>query len=601
MIEISKPNDFKETSAPEESGAADFYAGASRAEILRQLIAAVHAGTPLMILAGEEGSGKTLLCRMLEKELSGDTRVVFFPQSIESFEDVIKGLAEHFGFGGRLETKEKLFDSFYKNLAVFLQNEPGRVVVIFDESENLYLATLERIRKLLDRITLGGVYLQLVFSGRMTLLENIEQLSICDFKNKDELSIVLPSLTNEESLEFIKKYEKKQAFAEEKTVDDEIRASIAEKGNGNFKKILMFTREATLNQENGPSFMVLLENIKTSEPEISKTPARKFDISDRLLRYKKYLPHIGVGLFAFSILLWVVWPDSEKESVLKSKLAISTEIKEAAPPVAPIAIESKAKKTKASSRKNDTGGKGSSSVTTSNLGQQDTSQTEKDVKTYSLGESGKNTQTLPREVEQAIIKTVTEKVAKESIVLQANAGNQGTAPQMAKQETVKEEAKAVELWPRKELKKKPEKKQEIEIIAAKQTKQIISATNAVQEVVASNAHLATDQLLRKRMVASAPWQRGKKDDQYTVQLMMLTAKNGEDNLKKMFEDDDYRKEASNFFVFKKRSSPDVIFIFYGEYPTMSFARLAKNNLPKFLQKHKPYPISVKGAMAKVNQ
>ena len=125
--------------------------------------------------------------------------------------------------------------------------------------------------------------------------------------------------------------------------------------------------------------------------------------------------------------------------------------------------------------------------------------------------------------------------------------------------------------------------------------------NEVEEVIAANAHFTVEQLYQKRIQAGVDWKLGERNDMYTVQLMVLTSKNSEENLKKMLATDEFRQEAGNFFVFKKRSTPDVIFIFYGEYPTMSFARLATNSLPPFLQKYKPYAISIKGAMAKVNR
>jgi hypothetical protein len=442
----------------------------------------------------------------------------------------------------------------------------------------------------------------------LTLLDNIEQLNICDFKNKDELSIVLPGLTGDESIELIEKIEKKLVLSGGKAVADDIRMSIVDQANGNFKKIFLLTREAAQNQGDDTSFMVLLENIKSSEPdvEVAETKAvRRY--YEQVLQYKKYFPYLGAVMAVFVALVWGLMPDSKEELSEKPEGEVKTAVKVVAPPVAPIAIESKMKKNKKSAAASDSvkNARPSSAEAKNQMvspkrgaGTDDINNIENGVKTYSLGEAGKTNEQLPKEVEQAIIKTVTEKVAKEPIVLQANTSHQDAPPTVVKiKEIVRKESKVVELWPSKELKKKPE----VEVIAAKQTKQIVSSKNAVQEVVASNSHLTTDQLLRKRMVASAPWQRGKKDDQYTVQLMVLTAKNGKDNFKKMLEDEEYRKEANNFFVFKKRSSPDVLMIFYGEYPTMSFARLAKNNLPEFLLKHKPYPISVKEAMGKVNQ
>ena len=123
----------------------------------------------------------------------------------------------------------------------------------------------------------------------------------------------------------------------------------------------------------------------------------------------------------------------------------------------------------------------------------------------------------------------------------------------------------------------------------------------MREVIASNAHFTVEQLYKKRLMAGSSWYNQAKNDKYTVQVMVLTSDTAEGNLKKMLLEERYRQEAGNFYIFKKHSTSDTIFVFYGEYPTISQARLAQNSLPQFLRKHKPYAISVKGAMAKVRR
>jgi len=125
--------------------------------------------------------------------------------------------------------------------------------------------------------------------------------------------------------------------------------------------------------------------------------------------------------------------------------------------------------------------------------------------------------------------------------------------------------------------------------------------NEVREVIATNAHFTVEQLYKKRLMAGTSWYNNKKNHKYTVQLMVLTSETAEGNLKKMLQEDRYRQEAGNFYIFKKLSTSDTLFVFYGEYDTIAQARLAQNSLPQFLRKHKPYAISVKGAMAKVRR
>jgi thymidylate kinase len=49
-------------------------------------------------LTGTEGSGKTMICRMVEQELEGENfHTLFIDQSVESFDDVVGLTAESIG------------------------------------------------------------------------------------------------------------------------------------------------------------------------------------------------------------------------------------------------------------------------------------------------------------------------------------------------------------------------------------------------------------------------------------------------------------------------------------------------------------------------
>lgn len=50
-----------------------FFGGGARREIVDDIKAALNAEVPLLTLTGTDGSGKTMLCRMVEQELKDDT------------------------------------------------------------------------------------------------------------------------------------------------------------------------------------------------------------------------------------------------------------------------------------------------------------------------------------------------------------------------------------------------------------------------------------------------------------------------------------------------------------------------------------------------
>lgn len=164
--------------------------------------------------------------------------------------------------------------------------------------------------------------------------------------------------------------------------------------------------------------------------------------------------------------------------------------------------------------------------------------------------------------------------------------------------------------PEKQLITVQEKKNEPEIVSEPEKKQTVvndiendqeKKLTPVQEVIASNAHFTVEQLYQKRLLAGVTWRTGEKNNKYTVQLMVLMSKTAEKNLKMMLTEARYRNEADNFFIFNNFNKLQTIFVFYGQYPTIAQARQAQNSLPLFLKEHKPYAISIKGAIAKVKR
>jgi len=48
----------------------NFFMDGGRAEVLARLQESIDVGVPLLVMTGEEGSGKTMLCRMLEQRVT---------------------------------------------------------------------------------------------------------------------------------------------------------------------------------------------------------------------------------------------------------------------------------------------------------------------------------------------------------------------------------------------------------------------------------------------------------------------------------------------------------------------------------------------------
>lgn len=553
----------------------DFYAGANRGEVLLQMTEALEQGVALLVLTGEEGSGKTMICRLLEREASKFCFTVFLTKSVESFEDVVKKIGMWLGLTAEPGYEGKNVDRMLDNITDHLIRESTGLLIIFDEADNIYLATLERIRKMLDRVTQAGARMHIVFSGRKTFLNNYQQLSICDFKNSRQLEFDLAPLSEQETGEYLHAY---AMDAENRRVfNDEIVRNIYSLAQGNFRKTNLLAEESLRTHGDDTSFMVLLENVKEEE---GVKQGRKRRATPLLKRSAHYLPWVG-GLGCIVLLLVFMFgpgggnqsdekvevPGQKVESVVVAEGPSQEKKSEAIPEVGT--------PSQSTARAEEDALSGDSATV--------------EVKAPEVLSGGTKTEKISGVVEEDV-----ENREETSVAASVTTENKVVPRPAQVQSSPLQTVKVAQLRQEKPLKVK-------KILATdKGSKGTINAQPPAMKENSKN-QLSVDQLLQKRIAAGSAWTKKGKEDAYTMQLMALTDKNAEENLKKMLAQPQYRRESGNFFIFKKPADSTVVFVFYGEYPNLTMAREAQENLPPFLLIHQPYAISIKGALAKVKR
>ena len=149
----------------------------SRREILAEVKQAVADGVSIIVVHGRAGVGKSAFCRAGIDELPEDCISVFFSSTVESFEDVVRTIAGKVGCGS-VDVSRTGMVATIDEIRGALKRRQKRLVTVFDGAEMIYLATLERIRKMLDQLNVEEISMQVVFCGRPLLLENLRQLSI---------------------------------------------------------------------------------------------------------------------------------------------------------------------------------------------------------------------------------------------------------------------------------------------------------------------------------------------------------------------------------------------------------------------------------------
>ena len=212
-----------------------FFGGGARREIVDDIKAALNAEVPLLTLTGTDGSGKTMLCRMVEQELKDDTEVLFFDQGAESFEEIVNRIAAQV----ELEDTEEVADRNrqLEKAVEILNQENRRLIIILDGAENIFLATLERIRRMIDQVNNERLSLQLLFSGRPLFALNFKQLGIISFKVVEEKHFSLDPLDGKDTHLYLNHCLDVSDTEEQKRFSLAQAVEIADIARGNFRLI----------------------------------------------------------------------------------------------------------------------------------------------------------------------------------------------------------------------------------------------------------------------------------------------------------------------------------------------------------------------------
>lgn len=175
-----------------------------RGDILDALIYAITTGEGIVKVVGEVGSGKTMLCRILEERLPESVEIVYLANPKLSPHDILYAIAFELKLPVESET-ERLVVMQQLQLYLLGQHAANRSVVVFiEEAQGMALDTLEEIRLLSNLETHRHKLLQIVLFGQPELEKNLRKRDIRQLKERITHSFHLGPLTTPETSEYIR-------------------------------------------------------------------------------------------------------------------------------------------------------------------------------------------------------------------------------------------------------------------------------------------------------------------------------------------------------------------------------------------------------------
>jgi MSHA biogenesis protein MshM len=180
-----------------------FYEGSKRGAALDALIYAIKSGEGIIKVVGEVGSGKTMLCRMLELKLSEVVDIVYIAHPSLSPDNILHVIAHELHLDVRnddskLDVMQKLQDYLLKKHASNRQ-----VVVFVEEAQSMPAETLEEIRFLSNLETDQHKLLQMVLFGQPELDDKLAQPQIRQLKERITHGFYLDPFPPEDTLDYL--------------------------------------------------------------------------------------------------------------------------------------------------------------------------------------------------------------------------------------------------------------------------------------------------------------------------------------------------------------------------------------------------------------
>ncbi len=180
-----------------------FYSGGNRGPILETLIYAIGQGEGIVKVTGEVGSGKTMLCSMLQSRLPARVETVYLANPSVSPEEILHAIALELQLkpprdAGHLEVMQMLHGHLLERHA-----QDKQVVMFVEESQSMPIATLEEIRLLSNLETAHAKLLQIVLFGQPELDDNLRQPQIRQLRERITHSFRLNPLQPDEIREYL--------------------------------------------------------------------------------------------------------------------------------------------------------------------------------------------------------------------------------------------------------------------------------------------------------------------------------------------------------------------------------------------------------------
>ncbi len=172
-----------------------FFSGGERGAVLQGLIYAISQGEGIIKVTGEVGSGKTMLCWMLEQHLPDEVETVYLANPNVKPDDVLPSILAELALPHPIDASRAEHLRSLNDYLLARHDAGKRVVMFVEEAQGMTLSTLEEIRLLSNLETEREKLLQIVLFGQPELDEKLADTRIRQLRERITTAINLTPLS----------------------------------------------------------------------------------------------------------------------------------------------------------------------------------------------------------------------------------------------------------------------------------------------------------------------------------------------------------------------------------------------------------------------
>ena len=223
-----------------------FFPGGNRGAILEALLYATARGEGIVKVVGEVGSGKTMLCRMLERELPADCEIVYVANPRLAPDVVLHAIATELGLPAAPEDSRLRVLHALQDYLLARHAAGKRVVMFIEEAQAMPVETLEEIRLLSNLETTQAKLLQIVLFGQPELDDKLALHEIRQLRERITHGFELTPLKRDQIRDYLDARLRASGFRGERLFAPAAIRAIARASEGLLRRINVLADKALL-------------------------------------------------------------------------------------------------------------------------------------------------------------------------------------------------------------------------------------------------------------------------------------------------------------------------------------------------------------------